>query len=1151
MLKNSNLSIALIFLLLFTVFISGCGGGGGTSPTPPGDEILSKTGIAVDPYIKGAKFFIDSITENRLPDTDEIISGFSNDSGEFEFSTDIKKGHKVVMHPDFKGKHNGIDYSGPLLEGIAEENDNNGRVVFSPLTTIVSKYDLSREEVAEMINSAFAFTSEITASHILSDPMAHLPQNGEEPDHEQLRVIQAAIAVNGLLKLLEKPSVNSVISNEKKKDDIKELLIPIASDIKSVLSVGKFNKLKSIIPSEEPEFDINDLVKTAVSVNNKTVDTILSSVSGTTISDLKTSIESTIDTDENSINAVKLGIATYITDNFDSITDKNTIISNTATEIINAGGVDPTSFLNSVTQNTIISDKTYNLTLITDGNGTVTGAGLYSQGQTIEITATANTGYKFKEWTGDTEKLSGIMTGQGMAQNLSMPVEAVTLTANFEVDTNETFSLTLNNDGNGTVTGAGSYYLGQTIEITATANTGYKFKEWTGDTEKLSGIMTAQGTAQNLSMPVEAVTLTANFEVDTNETFSLTLNNDGNGTVTGAGLYSQGQTIEITATANTGYKFKEWTGDTEKLSGIMTAQGTAQNLSMPVEAVTLTANFEVDTNETFSLTLNNDGNGTITGAGSYYLGQTIEITATANTGYKFKEWTGDTEKLSGIMIGQGTVQNLSMPVEAVTLTANFEPDFAGGDGTSENPFQISTPAHLNNIRYFMDNYFVQTANIDLAHGIISSEEWYDGTKGWLPIGDSIYPFNGNYDGANYTILNIFIDRGTTNYNSLFGYCDEASINSLGIIDANVTGYEYTGVLAGYLSNGIISKCYVTGSVVGNSYNTGGLIGLANFSNTISDCYSMVDVEGFNNPSGFAGIGSGTISNCYASGNVSAISGSSSPDPKGFTGMTMGATINDCYWDTVTSGQATSEGGTGKTTAQMSQQSTFTGWDFGSIWAIDEGSSYPYLQIQTGENIPETGLFAGGDGTSGNPFQISTPAQLNNIRYFLTSYFILNNDIDLAHAILSSESWYDSTKGWDPISLNPSFKGELNGNNKIISNLYINRTDQEYIGLFGSLFTDSTVRNLILKDFEVSGTSNVGGLSGAGHGNIINVGTAGTVNSTGNNSGGIVGNFQNGIIENVYSVASVNGNNNVGGLFGVLMMATVSKSYYAGVLTGNY
>jgi hypothetical protein len=61
------------------------------------------------------------------------------------------------------------------------------------------------------------------------------------------------------------------------------------------------------------------------------------------------------------------------------------------------------------------------------------------------------------------------------------------------------------------------------------------------------------------------------------------------------------------------------------------------------------------------------------------------------------------------------------------------------------------------------------------------------------------------------------------------------------------------------------------------------------------------------------------------------------------GYNYDATVTASYWDTETSGLTTSAGGTGRTTAEMKQQSTFVDWDFDTVWQIDEGETYPYLR----------------------------------------------------------------------------------------------------------------------------------------------------------------------------------------------------------------
>ncbi|MHC4462224.1 MAG: GLUG motif-containing protein [Planctomycetota bacterium] len=159
---------------------------------------------------------------------------------------------------------------------------------------------------------------------------------------------------------------------------------------------------------------------------------------------------------------------------------------------------------------------------------------------------------------------------------------------------------------------------------------------------------------------------------------------------------------------------------------------------------------------------------------------------------------------------------------------------------------------------------------------------------------------------------------------------------------NVTGNWYGGGLLGY-SCGSVSNCYATGSVSGD-HHTGGLVGRnLHIQGRISNCYATGPVDGNEYTGGLVGVnhGGGTISDCYAAGSVSGYS-----DAGGLVGNGDANHVATSFWDVNTTGQSTSAGGTGKTTAEMQMQVTFTdaGWDFITpIWKMNcEGMSYPKL-----------------------------------------------------------------------------------------------------------------------------------------------------------------------------------------------------------------
>ncbi|GAJ03771.1 unnamed protein product, partial [marine sediment metagenome] len=138
------------------------------------------------------------------------------------------------------------------------------------------------------------------------------------------------------------------------------------------------------------------------------------------------------------------------------------------------------------------------------------------------------------------------------------------------------------------------------------------------------------------------------------------------------------------------------------------------------------------------------------------------------------------------------------------------------------------------------------------------------------------------------------------------------INQLGI-----------GGFIGIGNRGIISKCYATGEVSApDSFRVGGFVGSA-AGGSIHDCYARGAVTGDDQVGGFIGRKRwATITNVYSTGLVTG-----NTNVGGLVGETIYGVVNTSFWDTETSEQATSDGGTGKTTAEMKTASTFTGWNF--------------------------------------------------------------------------------------------------------------------------------------------------------------------------------------------------------------------------------
>ena len=277
---------------------------------------------------------------------------------------------------------------------------------------------------------------------------------------------------------------------------------------------------------------------------------------------------------------------------------------------------------------------------------------------------------------------------------------------------------------------------------------------------------------------------------------------------------------------------------------------------------------------------------------------------------------------------------------------------------------------------------------DINASVTSS--WNSGA-GFLPVGQSgfqfLHEFTGSFDGLGHTITGLTINRpmpptiNYSNYVGLFGVISNASIRNVGMLGGNILGYQSVGGLVGYNSQSTINNVYATSSVSGTN-NVGGLVG-QNIIGTISNAYAAGSVIGIRNIGGLVGYnnngGGGAINNAYATGSVNGTNNvgglvgynffgvinntyatgivNGSNGVGGLVGVngisstygTKGANPTNSFWNTQTTGQSTSAGGTGINTAQMKQLSTFTNWSISNaggssaVWRIYEGQSTPLLR----------------------------------------------------------------------------------------------------------------------------------------------------------------------------------------------------------------
>ena len=258
--------------------------------------------------------------------------------------------------------------------------------------------------------------------------------------------------------------------------------------------------------------------------------------------------------------------------------------------------------------------------------------------------------------------------------------------------------------------------------------------------------------------------------------------------------------------------------------------------------------------------------------------------------------------------------------------------------------------------------------------------------GFLQIGNSSTPFTGRFDGQNFTIANLLINRTSDANVGLFGYVSGATIGNVALRDVTIKGGSKVGGLVGAATNATIGTTSVSGSVLGTGDTVGGLAGQFN-GGTINNSFVTAVVTGANNVGGLVGASSaGTISNSYASGFVTG-SGAN----VGSLAGTNAATITASFWNSsgtgLTNGCGSNSGtcaATGLTAAQMNDPFRFidAGWNFTTIWQTPTAGGAPVLRGRAiepvynyyirltgnlirdyGDSVAASGITLQGNGTS--------------------------------------------------------------------------------------------------------------------------------------------------------------------------------------------
>ncbi len=215
---------------------------------------------------------------------------------------------------------------------------------------------------------------------------------------------------------------------------------------------------------------------------------------------------------------------------------------------------------------------------------------------------------------------------------------------------------------------------------------------------------------------------------------------------------------------------------------------------------------------------------------------------------------------------------------------------------------------------------------------------------------------------------------------------------------------------------------------------------------------------------------------------------------------------------------------------------------------------PYNTSGDAENVPIWSFttfdwFDEGNGSARSPWQVATADQLKKLQMLTEQdldnrYFLQVEDIDF-----EGYEW-ESNEGWLPIGdTENKFTGKYYGNGFLINNLFINRPEEDYLGLFGYI-EGALINNVRLENLSITGNRDIGGAAGYSINSELSQSSASGIIIANNHAGILAGSVSNTTVINCYGKGDIIGEEHIGGLIGKVSNSTIRNCYSTTGITGD-
>ncbi len=344
----------------------------------------------------------------------------------------------------------------------------------------------------------------------------------------------------------------------------------------------------------------------------------------------------------------------------------------------------------------------------------------------------------------------------------------------------------------------------------------------------------------------------------------------------------------------------------------------------------------------------------------------------------------------------------------------------------------------------------------------------DNASGFTPIGTSDHPFSGTFEGGAKTISNLTINRSSSDNVGLFGYTSSANLKGITISNLNVKGKNYVSGIVGYKFGGTISDVIVESATVEGNSRVSLAIGetVGNYSTRGTDSNILVK--------------NGTVkANTYGAAVIGEVGGYATSSnllvEQATVTATSGALVTGNTNEYVTNIGASVKAKYNNETGTFAENN------------IDDLNYYETFGLDT---------YIGGDNnTNGYYFDYNNKnnvvlKKVDSSSFELTmtkdenGYYPIKNIKEWRLATANLSKKYKITKDLDfknkkfymmGSTTNP-FTGSFDGGTKTISNVTINATGGNNIGLFGYT-SKATLKGIVIDNITIKGNNNVGGIVG--------------------------------------------------------------------------